>query len=106
MFVGSRQMRMNDEAKGLSFPVLVLYPTRVPSIPTAFGPYTIDVSPDAPVVEGRFPLVVVSHGTGGSHLLYRTIGAHLAKEGYVVALLEHPGNNRNNNALEGTHENL
>jgi predicted dienelactone hydrolase len=103
---GSRQIRVNDEAKGLSFPALVLYPTDVPSVPTAFGPYTFDVSPEAPVTEGRFPLVVVSHGNGGSHLVYRTIVTHLAKNGYVVAMLEHPGNNRNDNSLEGTYENL
>jgi len=104
--VGSRQMQVDDEAKGISFPALVLYPTDVPSVPTAFGPYTFDVSPDAPVVEGRFPLVVVSHGNSGSHLVYRTLCTHLAKNGYVVAMLEHPGNNRNDNKLEGTYENL
>jgi len=106
MFVGSRQIRIEDEAKGISFPALVLYPTEVPSTPTAFGPYTLDTSPNAPVAEGRFPLVVVSHGNGGSHLAYRTFGAHLARNGYVVALLEHAGNNRNDNQLEGTLENL
>ncbi len=106
MFVGSRQMQVKDDTKDVSFPALVLYPTRLPPTPTAFGAYTIDVSPDAPVADGRFPLVVVSHGSGGSHLLYRTIGTHLAKSGYVVALLEHPGNNRNNNELANAHENL
>ncbi|MEO8451567.1 MAG: alpha/beta fold hydrolase [Gemmatimonadota bacterium] len=106
MFAGSRQMVVRDEEKGLSFPVLVLYPTRTPPTPTAFGPYTIDVSPDATVAEGRFPLVVISHGTGGSHLLYRTIGTHLAQSGFVVAMLEHHGNNRNNNVMADTHENL
>jgi predicted dienelactone hydrolase len=106
MFAGSRQLRIADEAKGLSFPALVLYPTEVPSAPVAFGPYAFDVSPDAPVAAGRFPLVVVSHGNGGSHLLYRTIGVHLARNGYVAASLEHPGNNRNDNSLEGTLENL
>lgn len=106
MFVGSREMQIKDEEKGISFPVLVMYPTEVPSAPKFFGPYAIDVSPDARVAVGEFPLVVVSHGGGGSHLLYRTITTHLAKSGYVVAMLEHPGNNRNNNELEDTHENL
>jgi len=106
MFAGSRQLRIEDEAQGVSFPAWVMYPTRVPSAPTPFGPYSADVSPDAPAAEGQFPLVIISHGTGGSHLLYRTISTHLAKNGYVVAMLEHPGNNRNNNELEGTHENL
>jgi len=105
-FVGSRSLRVMDEPKGISFPVLVMYPTRVPSAPVTFGPYSIDVAPDAPVAEGRFPLVVISHGSGGSHLAYRTIGAYLAKNGYIVALPEHPGNNRNNNELNGTVESL
>ncbi len=104
MFAGSHQLQVRDE--DLSFPVLVMYPTAVSSEPTAFGPYSIDVSPDAPIAEGRYPLVVVSHGNGGSHLVYRTVTSHLARNGYVVAMLEHAGNNRNDNELEGTHENL
>jgi predicted dienelactone hydrolase len=106
MFAGSRQIQVRDDARGLSFPVLILYPTEVPSTPTRFGPYTFDVSPDAPVAEGRFPLVVVSHGNSGSPFVYRTITIHLARHGYVVAQLEHLGNSRNDNSLEGTLENL
>lgn len=44
--------------------------------------------------------MIISHGTGGSHLLYRTLAAHLARDGFVVGLPEHP---RNNNELAGTH---
>lgn len=106
LFVGSRQMQVEDETKGISFTVLAQYPTREPSTPTAFGPYIMDVCPEANIIEGQFPLVVISHGNGGSHLLYRTISTHLAKNGYIVALVEHYGNNRNNNELENTIENL
>lgn len=106
MFAGSRQIQVHDDARGLSFPVLILYPTETPSAPAQFGPYPFDVSPEAPVAEGRFPLVVVSHGNGGSPFVYRTITTHLTRNGYVVAHLEHPGNSRNDNSLEGTYENL
>jgi predicted dienelactone hydrolase len=106
MFVGSCEMQIRDEGKGLSFAAVVLYPTCMPSAPTAFGPYTLEVSPNAAVAEGRFPLIVISHGSGGWHLLYRSIAEHLARNGYVVALLEHAGNNRNHNTLAGTVENL
>jgi len=58
------------------------------------------------VIDGKFPLVIISHGNGGSHLLYRTISTYLAKNGYIVAMPEHYGNNRNNNTLENTTENL
>ena len=105
-FVGIRNLRVIDEPEDIAFPVVVMYPTRVPPAPVPFGPYAIEAALDAPIDDGTFPLVVISHGSGGSHLLYRTIAAYLAKHGYVVALPEHPGNNRNDNALNGTVENL
>ena len=105
-FVGIRTLRVIDEPKDVAFPVVVMYPTRVPSAPVTFGPYPMEAALDAPIDEGSFPLVVISHGSGGYPLLYRTIGAYLARHGYVVALPEHPGNNRDDNALNGTVENL
>ena len=42
---------------------------------------------------GRFPLIVISHGTGGSGLSMAWLGEALAAHGYVVAAVNHPGNN-------------
>ena len=106
IFVGSKQIQVRDETNDISFPVLIHYPTHQTSAPTTFGPYTMDVCPDAEIIEGLFPLIIISHGNSGSHLLYRTISTFLAKHGYIVAMLEHFGNNRNNNQLENTIENL
>src|SRR6266702_7769555 len=106
IFIGIRTLRVIDEPKDIAFPVVVMYPTRVPAVPVAFGPYSLEAALDALIDEGTFPLVVISHGSGGYPLLYRSIGAYLAKHGYIVALPEHPGNNRNDNALNGTVENL
>ncbi|MDJ1471539.1 alpha/beta fold hydrolase [Cytophagaceae bacterium DM2B3-1] len=105
-FVGSRQLQIQDEENGLSYPVLVQYPTYTAATPTSFGPYVMEVSVDADIAEGKFPLVIISHGNGGSHLLYRTISMHLVRNGYIAAMLEHYGNNRNNNTLENTALNL
>lgn len=108
-YAGSRSLTCVDAEHQLSFPVLVHYPTYVASTPVAFGPYEMDVAVDAPVAEassGLFPLVIISHGNSGSHLLYRTISVHLAQQGYIVAMPEHYGNNRNNNSLENTITNL
>jgi predicted dienelactone hydrolase len=41
----------------------------------------------------RFPLIVISHGTGGSGLSMAWLGEALAAHGYVVAAVNHPGNN-------------
>jgi predicted dienelactone hydrolase len=105
-YVGSKQIIIEDELKGISFPALIHYPTQESPSPVAFGPYIMEISPNAAILKGRFPLIAISHGNGGSHLLYRTISMHLARHGYIVVMPEHYGNNRNNNALENTEENL
>jgi predicted dienelactone hydrolase len=90
----------------IPFPTLFLYPTSSPERPEKLGPYAINAAMNTPVEAGRFPLVVISHGGGGSHLLYRTLAAHLARNGFLVACPEHPGNNRNDNSLLDTVANL
>ncbi|MEO5910812.1 MAG: alpha/beta fold hydrolase [Pelobium sp.] len=105
-YVGSKSIQIIDELANVSFNVLIQYPTEKPSQPVVFGPYIMDVSLDAIIIESKFPLVLLSHGNGGSHLLYRTITSHLVKKGYIVAVVEHYGNNRNDNSLENTSDNL
>ncbi|WP_437972478.1 alpha/beta hydrolase family protein [Sorangium sp. So ce260] len=105
-FVGSRRLVVRDQVKDLSFPVLLMYPTRVPAETVAMGPYSIEVAPNAPVDGGALPLVALSHGSRGTPLAYRTIASHLAQSGYVVAMPEHPGDNRNDASLSETVENL
>ncbi|MFI5174592.1 MAG: alpha/beta hydrolase family protein [Terriglobia bacterium] len=41
----------------------------------------------------RFPLVVLSHGTGGSTLQMVWLGSVLAAHGFIAAAVNHPGNN-------------
>jgi predicted dienelactone hydrolase len=52
------------------------------------------------------PLVLVSHGKGGTLWVYRDMASHLARHGFVVALVEHLGNSRSDNSLAGTTANL
>jgi predicted dienelactone hydrolase len=50
---------------------------------------------DAPVADtpAHFPLVVVSHGTGGTAMDLAWLCAGLAARAYIVAAVNHPGNN-------------
>lgn len=48
---------------------------------------------DARPASGRFPLIVLSHGTGGSALMLGWLGTKLAAHGYIAAAVNHPGNN-------------
>jgi predicted dienelactone hydrolase len=45
---------------------------------------------DAPA---RFPLIVLSHGTGGTAASMAWLGTQLAAHGYIAAAVNHPGNN-------------
>ena len=82
--------------------MLVLYPTHTAAEPLRLGPYTLDVAPNARPMPGPAQVVVISHGSGGSHLTHRGLGIHLARAGFVVLLPEHPHNNRNDNSLVNT----
>jgi predicted dienelactone hydrolase len=95
-----------DEQMGLAFPMLVMYPSRSTERSETLGPYEMDVALNSAPAAEQSPLIVISHGNGGSHLAHRTLAAHLARHGFVVAMPEHPRNNRNNNELAGTAENL
>ncbi|HEY3441994.1 MAG TPA: alpha/beta fold hydrolase [Paludibaculum sp.] len=99
---GLRWVEVPDPPPADPIPLLILYPSNATVQTETLGPYPLSAARNAPVAGGTFPLVVISHGTGGSPLVYRTLAAHLARNGFVVLLPEHPRNNRNNNELAGT----
>jgi predicted dienelactone hydrolase len=106
MNVGYRTLDVTDHVQGARVPVHVLYPTRAPARTEAFGPYAMEVAPDAPVAGERPPLVAISHGNSATPWTHRGLAAHLARAGFVIAMVEHPGNSRADNSLAGTPANL
>ena len=48
---------------------------------------------DAAAAPGRWPVVLLSHGNGGSARMMGWFGTALARSGYVVVAVDHPGNN-------------
>lgn len=105
-YAGNSFITIVDKENNVSFPVLVMYPRKDPSKKINLGPFSINSSEGAAVAEGRFPIVIISHGSGGNYLGYLTIAQYLTEHGYIVAMPEHYGNNRNNNDLDGTINNL
>ncbi|MEA2883401.1 MAG: hypothetical protein QOH32_2657 [Bradyrhizobium sp.] len=76
-----------------SIQVALFYPTQAPAREIAMGPFTLRVAIKAPP-EARFKaLIVLSHGTGGSELGHSSLAEALARDGYLVAALRHPGDN-------------
>src|SRR2546427_3698505 len=91
--VGYRRIEIQDTATGETFPVAIWYPTDAQPSVLAFGPYTMRVARDAAPAEGKFGLVVISHGSGGGALDHRDLAMALASGGYVVAAPMHPRDN-------------
>jgi predicted dienelactone hydrolase len=103
-FVGYRSVDLIEDENGVAFPMAIMYPTTVPARTERLGPFTLDIAIDAAPKPGAYRLVLVSHGSGGSPMTHRMLAHHLASNGFVVGLPEHPFNNRNDNSLAGTDE--
>ncbi|MDR2178690.1 MAG: hypothetical protein LBP21_00150 [Synergistaceae bacterium] len=99
-FTGYRSVELRGEPASAAFPMMIMYPAWV--CERSEGGPLKNGTPE----KGPFPLAVISHGSGGTPLLYRTLARHLANNGFVVGIPEHPFNNRNDNSLAGTVENL
>lgn len=71
----------------------IWYPAHGRSVAMPLGPNVQQVVPGAAVPEGKHPLVVISHGTGGAFSGHADTAIALAKAGFIVAALTHPGDN-------------
>jgi predicted dienelactone hydrolase len=82
-------------------PVVLFYPTQDGAKSIPMGPFTptaaINGKPDA-MVKG---LIVLSHGTAGAELNHAALAEALAKNGYLVAAIKHPGDNWQDQSLFG-----
>ncbi|WP_456386801.1 alpha/beta hydrolase family protein [Profundibacter sp.] len=104
--VGCQHIRVWDHQANIGFPVFVMYPAADAYGAYELGPFTITAGLNAPVTAGQFPVVIISHGSGGNRLGYLTLAQALAEAGHVVLMPEHFGNNRDDNFLEGKTRNL
>lgn len=71
----------------------IWYPSQTVAKPVSMGPTTMSVAINAPVNGKELPMIVVSHGTGGSYLGHFDTAIALADAGFVVVALTHTGDN-------------
>lgn len=102
---GYQQIYVDAGEMSNAIPVSVWYPSEEKSQPTQFGPFEMDIANRAMSAKGLYPLVLISHGTGGTHLGHRDTALYLAKRGYIVAALLHPKDNYQDNSNAGTQQN-
>jgi predicted dienelactone hydrolase len=71
----------------------IWYPSSAAPQPQAMGPTTMNVAINGPVLGKDLPLILISHGTGGSFLGHFDTAIALADAGFVVAAITHTGDN-------------
>jgi predicted dienelactone hydrolase len=91
--VGFHAIVIQDPVNGGIMPGYIFYPSAKASTVTWRDPYELRATADAPPIPGAKPLVVISHGHGGSDLGHHDLAVYLASHGFVVATLQHPKDN-------------
>ncbi|PHQ99939.1 MAG: alpha/beta hydrolase [Marinosulfonomonas sp.] len=105
-YVGCQHIRVWDHQANIGFPVFVMYPAADAHGTYDLPPFTVTAGLNAAVAAGQFPVVTISHGSGGNRLGYLMLAQALAEAGYVVLMPEHFGNNTDDNFLSGKTRNL
>lgn len=90
--VGFQHFTISDP-QGKPIEVGVWYPTDATPAPTAVELFRASLATDAAVKGDHLPLVVISHGTGGSYAGHVDTAIALAEAGFVAASVTHTGDN-------------
>lgn len=65
-------------------------PCAKPDGAVQLGPFTLPAVRDCPIEGDGLPLIIISHGFGGTNLSHNDTGEFLAKSGFVAVALNHP----------------
>ncbi|MFK5734059.1 dienelactone hydrolase [Pseudomonas urmiensis] len=103
---GLHHLQLADPLDARPMQALAFYPSTGQAHHIRLEGYPLTVAEDAPVALGQFPLLVVSHGNTGSPLALHDLASALARRGFVVVALTHPGDNASDHSRLGTLSNL
>ena len=90
--VGFQQVTVPDP-EDQPFQLAIWYPSEAPAAVHRLGPFRQSVATDGAVSGSPLPLVVISHGTGGTAAIHYDTALALAEAGFVAAAIEHTGDN-------------
>ncbi|THK39330.1 alpha/beta fold hydrolase [Ensifer sp. MPMI2T] len=103
---GVREINLEPPEGGRNLQVTVWYPAGPSGEPVLVGENQVfkgtPAHMNAPPLAGRYPLVVLSHGSGGRIQGMSWLAAELAKAGFVVAGPNHPGSTSGNSTPADT----
>lgn len=95
--VGQRTFSFEDKSRGRKLITEIWYPTQEKPSEEDTSPFVrIPTARNASPSNGKFPLILFSHGTGGGRLTVEWFCAGLASHGFIVAAVDHFGNTFDN----------
>jgi predicted dienelactone hydrolase len=87
------QQGVAADPSGKPLVIGIWYPSQAMAKPVSMGPTTMTVAINAPVNGKALPMIVMSHGAGGSYLGHFDTAIALADAGFVVVAMNHTGDN-------------
>ena len=87
------QQGVAADPNGQPLVIGIWYPSQAIAKPVSMGPTTMTAAINAPVNGKALPMIVMSHGTGGSYLGHFDTAIALADAGFVVVAMNHTGDN-------------
>jgi predicted dienelactone hydrolase len=89
-----------------SIAIGIWYPSSAQSSPQPLGMFTQSVAVNGVVAGKGLPLVLISHGTGGSLASHYDTAIALAQAGFVAAAITHTGDNYSDQRYVGNRQDL
>jgi predicted dienelactone hydrolase len=96
---GWRLIELATASAQPAIPVALYYPTATPAKTVSMGPFKVNAAIQAPPAQQFKGLIVLSHGLWGTELGHSSLAEALARSGYLVAALRHPGDNWQDHSL-------
>ena len=90
---GFKTLGIWDPAKNVRLDFAVWYPSRSAPFQVNYGDWNFSAARGRPPVEGKHPLILLSHDSAGSRFSLHELASELARNGFVVLAFTHPGDN-------------
>ena len=104
--VGYHRLHFLDPLDNKPMHAIAFYPSSVADGVSKMGSYEVQATEDAKIAMGHYPLLMLSHGNTGTPLALHYLATSLARKGFVVVAVLHPGDNYKDHSRLGTLSNL
>ncbi|UWF46770.1 dienelactone hydrolase [Pseudomonas sp. N3-W] len=104
--VGYHEMTFLDPLDLQPMRAIAFYPSSDIDHTSNLEGYTVAAGEDSKIAMGRFPILMLSHGNTGTPLALHDLVTSLARKGFVVVAVFHPGDNYKDHSRLGTLSNL